>query len=63
MIGPDFTDDDVNVDVTNDCILKVSASYRAEIGLYGAEVNKHQLYGHNSEREIYKTAFKFTANE
>ena len=37
-IGPDFTEDDVKVE-RNDRTLSISASYDAEIGVYGAEVS------------------------
>jgi len=37
-IGPDFTDDDIKVE-RNGRTLSISASYDAEIGVYGAEVS------------------------
>ena len=40
-IGPDFTDDDVKVE-RKDRTLSISASYDAEIGVYGAEVYGRQ---------------------
>jgi hypothetical protein len=64
MVGPDFTDDDVTVDVTEARVLTVSASYGAEIGFYGTEVNssnyvKHQPY---RMRQMFSNTLLVVAN-
>ena len=43
LIGPDFTSDDVKVDVLEGRQLQVIASYDAEIGVRGSEVTKRRL--------------------
>jgi len=42
MIGPDFTMDDIRVEIDGQ-MLFVSAAYDAEIGVYGAQVTQREL--------------------
>jgi len=42
MLGPDFTADDIRVDL-NGRTLSICAGYDAEIGLYGSQVGSDQI--------------------